>query len=126
MIDPSLDAPKGVPTLSPVERKVPVKPGNGPNSQNGVSANGSSSTTPPNSTTNDHHQNGGSKEKSARRGSTGLHKSDESMMFLSTASNPANGQDEEAVVYTNTRMLQDPSGRLCKYSISSGTSKDIF
>ncbi|KAG4436349.1 hypothetical protein IFR05_008170 [Cadophora sp. M221] len=112
MIDPSLDAPKGAPTLSPVARKVPVKSDNGPNSQNGVSANGSSSTTPPNSTANDHHQNGLSREKSARRGSTGLQKSDESMMFISTASNLTNGQDEEAVVYTNTRMLQDPSGRL--------------
>jgi len=26
------------------------------------------------------------------------------------------GQDEEAVIYSNTRMLQDPTGRLCKIS----------
>ncbi len=29
-----------------------------------------------------------------------------------TAGNGSSGQDEEAVVYTNTRMLQDPTGRL--------------
>ncbi|KAH7360451.1 fungal-specific transcription factor domain-containing protein [Rhexocercosporidium sp. MPI-PUGE-AT-0058] len=34
------------------------------------------------------------------------------MNFLSTASNLTNCQDEEAVVLSNTRMLQDPSGRL--------------
>jgi hypothetical protein len=32
--------------------------------------------------------------------------------FMSRGSTPS-GQEEEAVVYSNTRMLQDPTGRLC-------------
>jgi hypothetical protein len=41
---------------------------------------------------------------------------DQSFQLLSRGST-VNGQDEEAVVYSNTRMLQDPTGRLRKASI---------
>jgi hypothetical protein len=41
---------------------------------------------------------------------------DQSSQLLSRGST-VSGQDEEAVVYSNTRMLQDPTGRLRKASL---------
>jgi hypothetical protein len=41
---------------------------------------------------------------------------DESSQLLSRGST-LSGQEEEAVVYNYTRMLQDPTGRLCKFSL---------
>lgn len=109
MIDPSLIDPKLVPTTSPAVKKSLDELGSKHLSPNGFLENGHSG-----SIAVTHRQNGNSKEKTGRRGSNSLRKSDESMIFLSTASNVTNGQDEEAVLYPNTRMLQDPNGRLCK------------
>lgn len=43
-----------------------------------------------------------------------LNQVDESSQLLSRGTT-VSGQDEEAVVYSNSRMLQDPTGRLCQY-----------
>ena len=43
---------------------------------------------------------------------------DETSLLLSRGST-VSGQDEEAVVYSNTRMLQDPTGRLCQFPFPS-------
>jgi hypothetical protein len=45
---------------------------------------------------------------------TGLNPADASPLL--SRGTTSSGQDEEAVVYSNTRMLQDPSGRLCQSS----------
>lgn len=38
---------------------------------------------------------------------------DEPLPIMSRGSTVQSGQDEEAVVYSQSRMLQDPTGRLC-------------
>lgn len=115
MLDATLDTPKSV-TLSPrhenrfLNGMSPARLEDKQHSRNGISKQRNASIKPL-----EQHQDALSQGKSQRRGSATNHKSDESMVFLSGASNNTNGQEEEVADYTEEgRMLQDPTGRLCE------------
>ncbi|KAL2074526.1 hypothetical protein VTL71DRAFT_8304 [Oculimacula yallundae] len=103
MADPTLENPQKVPNSA---SKAPIRPGGDHAMQNGIPEMNHSSIA-----VVEQVQNGFSTAKSAATGSPGR-KSDSSLEIPATVSNLVVIQDEEAVVYTNTRMLQDPTGRL--------------
>lgn len=115
MLDATLDTPKSV-TLSPrhenrfLNGKSPARLEDKQHSRNDVSNQRNASIKPI-----EQYQDALSQGNSQRRGSASNHKSEESMVFLSGASNNTNGQEEEVADYTEEgRMLQDPTGRLCE------------
>ncbi|CZS93758.1 uncharacterized protein RCO7_09432 [Rhynchosporium graminicola] len=93
-------------TINP-SSKSPIRPGDDHIPQNEFLANGQFSATVGEQT-----HNGFPNDMIARGDYPDENIPHESLEIPATVSNPASAPDEEAVLYTDTRMLQDPTGRL--------------